>query len=151
MIKCFDNNDLKNPRREAVTFITMITILIGKFKEYKTNHCFMNNKMKKLILILELYSQNSTVLVALFYKLSNFNPQKNSQDSSMSGNFDLKHLIKISKQLKKPFSGRYLVNSIRKQPPDIRKKNFDKDSAVQYAQTLLEANYMTLVEIKSNL
>ncbi len=65
-------------------------------------------------------------------------------------NFDTKHLIKLSKKICKPINGKSLVDYLRKNPPDInRNVEFDKDAAIQYAQSLLEANYITLVEIKS--
>ena len=153
MIKCFDDNDLVNPRRKAHNFLNLISILMGKLKEHNQSHIYLNPKIKKLILILELYSQSSSILIALYYKLFNFNHQKISHGSMLSklGSFDLKHLIKLSKHLKKPFSGRCFVNKLAKHPPDFGKKNFDKDAAVQYAQSILEANYMTLVEIKSKI
>jgi len=55
----------------------------------------------------------------------------------------------MSRKLRKPFSGKLLVKYLRKKPPANQENRFDKDSSINYAQKLLEANFIILVEIKS--
>lgn len=41
----------------------------------------------------------------------------------MPERFDLIHLVKMSKKIKKPFHGKYFINFLRKNPPGIKKSN----------------------------
>lgn len=154
MLKRFDSDNLKNPKREANTFLSMISKLLQKFKEYTSSPAYFECKVKKLNLVLNLYSQNTNILIALYYKLFNFNSQKYSQEAMSKvpeNDFDLQHLVRLCKRIRRPVNGKHLVNYLRRYPPEISQgKVFDKDAAIQYAQSLLEANYIILVEIKSN-
>ena len=79
----------------------------------------------------------------------------------MPQQFDLIHLVKICKKLKKPFHGKYFINFLKKFPPHHQKtgasarstnssvninSHNNKDSLIKYAQSLLEANYLYSVK-----
>jgi hypothetical protein len=76
--------------------------------------------------------------------------------------FDLIHLVKMCKKLKKPFHGKYFIHFLKKFPPhhqligtSTRSTNYNKidshnkDSLIKYAQSLLEANYLYSVKSRS--
>jgi hypothetical protein len=77
--------------------------------------------------------------------------------------FDLIHLVKMCKKLKKPFHGKYFINFLKKFPPhhqnqsvasnksasSVNINNHNKDSLIRYAQSLLEANYLYSVKSRS--
>ncbi|CAF1020320.1 unnamed protein product [Brachionus calyciflorus] len=156
LIKKFENESAKNPQKEAITYRKMIDILMLKFKEYTTNHGFLESKMKQLCMMLNLYSQNTNNLIFLHYKLFNFNYQKHGSsdmDPKTSNSnyfqFDLIHLVKMTKKLKKNFSGKSFINFLKKFPPELNQIGiFSKDYCINYAQRLLEANYLRSVQAR---
>lgn len=153
LLKRFDSENLKDPKQEANTFLSMISKLLQQFKEFTNSPAYFEFKVKKLNLVLQLYSRNTNILIALYYKLFNFNSQKYSKDAmakASENNFDLKHLVRLCRRFRKPINGKNLVNYLSKHPPETSQGTvFDKDAAIQYAQSLLEASYIILVEIKS--
>ena len=56
------------------------------------------------------------------------NFQKNSTKSSLKfpDRFDLAHLIKMWKRLKKPFNGKFFIKFLRKNPPGEEKEEYDE-------------------------
>jgi len=146
LIKRFDSHSLVNPKREAFTFLNMISILIATLKEYAPASLpYFELKSNKLRFFLVLYSHSTHNLIALYYKLFNFGHQKRSAQEEI----DLKHLVRACTELSKPFNGKFFVEYLRKKPPTNRRSSFDKDACMKYAQRLLEANFISLVEIKS--
>jgi hypothetical protein len=65
--------------------------------------------------------------------------------------FDLNHLTKMSRKLKqKPFSGKHFITYLRSNAPFCDENyEFSKDSAIRYAQNLLEAGYLMPTPPKS--
>ena len=75
----------------------------------------------------------------------------------------------MGKKLKKSFNGKFFVKFLQKNAPANQKStylvdyqyfensfesksfpdSFDKDASIKYAQNLLEADYLSLIEIKS--
>ncbi|RNA00573.1 hypothetical protein BpHYR1_053079 [Brachionus plicatilis] len=146
LIDKFEDESAKNPQQQALNYLKIVEIMTTKFKDYTPNHKFLESKMGHIILLLNLYAQNTSTLILLYYKLFNFNYQ-----TKETIEFDRIHLVKIGKKLSKKFSGKFFIKFLKKNPPSqIQSNLINKDYLISYSQRLLESGFIKPIQFEKS-